>query len=127
MSEAAASTSRPGTFPGALADAVSERPTGLDLAELADQVRDAWEMSGDFTAQTLARSGETIVRFARRQRAQGTPELTQVTPHACRTFVASHHSGGTAPELTTMHARRTALRMFFRTLRELGHDTGDPT
>lgn len=34
---------------------------------------------------------------------------------------------GQRPELTTRHARRTALRMLFRTLREMGYDIGDPS
>ena len=42
-------------------------------------------------------------------------------------FVAAATTGGSAPELATQHARRTSVRTFYRTLRELGIQAGDPT
>jgi integrase/recombinase XerC len=101
--------------------------SALELTEVLDRVREEWEKSGDFTIQTLDRAGETMARFAGRQKALGCPLLGEVNAEGCRMFVDSHTVAGGAPELTTRHARRTALRMLFRTLRELGHDVGDPT
>jgi site-specific recombinase XerD len=86
-----------------------------------------WAASGEFSEQTLARCGETVTRFARRLDTQGVTRPTEVGVEHCRGFVDAATIKGRAPELTTRHARRTALRMLFRTLRELGHPVGDPT
>lgn len=108
-------------------------PTGLEdgtlspMSRVADSVLAAWSVSGEFSEQTLARCGETITRFARRLEAQGISEPAAITLEHCRGFVEAATVKGTPPELTTRHVRRTSLRMFFRTLRELGHDVGDPT
>jgi integrase/recombinase XerC len=86
-----------------------------------------WAASGEFTEQTLARCGETVNRFARRLDAQGVVRPDAITVEHCRGFIDATTLKGQAPELTTRHTRRTALRMLFRTLRELGHPVGDPT
>jgi len=99
----------------------------LPLADVMASVEARWSASGDFTEQTLTRCGETISRFARRLAAQGVTEVANVTAEHCRGFVIAPTLDGRPPELTTQHARRTALRMMFRTLREMGVDVGDPT
>lgn len=86
-----------------------------------------WSASGDFTEQTLARESETVARFVRRLAAQGVTDIGEVTAEHCRGFLTAPTIDGRSPELTTQHARRTALRMMFRTIRELGRDVGDPT
>ncbi|MFY0409024.1 tyrosine-type recombinase/integrase [Solicola sp. PLA-1-18] len=92
-----------------------------------DRVRDRWVAGGEFTEQTLDRCGETITRFARRLAAQNVTDPAQITLAHCRGFVAATTAKGRPPELTTQHARRTSLRMMFRSLRELGYDVTDPT
>ncbi|HEX5532207.1 MAG TPA: hypothetical protein VFX33_00535 [Actinomycetales bacterium] len=105
-----------------------EAPDGLErLLEQVDAVRVAWEKGGEFSAQTLARAGEIADRFGRRIHRQGVTEFTQVTAAHCAGFIDAPTAAGPPPELTTRHARRTALRMLFRTLREQGLDVGDPT
>lgn len=118
---------------------VAPDPTGLapenqlenqpefPLLALVDAVRDRWAASGEFTEQTLDRCGETITRFARRLNAQGVTDPAAISAGHCCGFMEASTVKGVAPELTTRHARRTALRMFFRTLRDLGHNVGDPT
>lgn len=94
---------------------------------VAERVAVLWAESGDFSEQTLARCGETWSRFLMRQQKLGTTDPANFTPQDCRDFVTAFGSNGQPAEVTTMHARRTALRMGFRGLRELGYDVGDPT
>ena len=91
------------------------------------QFQGQWVASGDFTEQTLARATETVTRFLRRVTAQGVISVEGITAEHCRGFLTAPTVDGRSPELTTQHARRTALRMMFRTLREMGADVGDPT
>jgi integrase len=102
-------------------------PSGDDLDALLEAVLAQWSAGGDFTDQTLQRCGETVARFLRRQRALGVHEPTFFTVQHCRDFLGAVGVNGCPAELNTMHARRTALRMLFRALRELGYPTGDPT
>ncbi|MGH1561451.1 hypothetical protein [Mumia sp. DW29H23] len=101
--------------------------TGRGVDDLVDQAVTAWSTGDDFTAQTLDRCGETVRRFARRLSAQHVTSAAAITLEHCRGFVDAPTTKGVPPELTTRHARRTALRMLFRTWRDLGHDVGDPT
>lgn len=98
---------------------------GLDTA--AQLVRDAWGAGDVFTEQTRLRSSETIERFTRRAARQGARVVADLTAAMCLSFVMAPTEAARPPEITTQHARRTALRMFFRTLRELGLADGDPT
>lgn len=97
------------------------------IATLVDRVRAVWAADGEFTPATLDKCGETVARFARRLTTQGVTAPGQVTAEHCRGFVEAATRTGQPPELTTRHARRTALRMLFRSLREMGYDVGDPT
>lgn len=92
-----------------------------------EQVVEAWREAGTFSEQTLARTRETITRFASRLAAQGLTSLDQVQAVHCWGFVDAHTRRGVPPELATRHARRTALRMLFRELRARGELAGDPT
>ena len=98
-----------------------------NFSDLFMAVQGRWSASRDFSEQTLARCGETISRFLRRLTAQGVTAVEDITVEHCRGFVSAPTLEGRPPELTTQHARRTALRMMFRTLREMGVDVGDPT
>jgi len=86
-----------------------------------------WQTSRVHTEQTLARMSETVQRFISRLAAQGVTGLGEVTQRHVAAFVAAATTDGSAPELATQHARRTSVRTFYRTLRELGIQAGDPT
>jgi integrase/recombinase XerC len=108
--------------------AAAEQPRGRGkMPAIVAVVVDQWAVSGEFSEQTLARCGETVTRFARRLDAQGVHAPREVTREHCQGFIDATTLKGQPPELTTRHARRTALRMLFRTLRELGHAVSDPT
>ena len=97
------------------------------MPDLPELVAALWSASGEFTEQTLLRSGETVARFASRLTAQGVTDVTHITAEHCDGFIHARGRGGLVPELSTMHARRTALRMMFRILRDAGYPVGDPT
>jgi integrase/recombinase XerC len=104
-------------------DRTRHRPTGL--AEQIDRLRhgiDAvagpqWER----TSAILDRFG----RFA--DEGCGLVGLDQVTPAIAHSFVAAPTSAGEQPSTSTMHWRRTALRLLFRSARRHGLVDGDPT
>jgi integrase len=97
------------------------------LEELKSLVPGVWEDSGDYSAQTLTRSAETWTRFLSRQQKLGAITPDDFTLQQCHDFVWAFSANGQPAEIGTMHARRTALRMGFRALRDLGHEAGDPT
>ena len=86
-----------------------------------------WAAGGQHTEQTLARMTETVLRFQRRLAATGRGSFAEVQPSDVRGFVLSQTRYGTAPEVPTQHARRTAVRTLFRALRHLGLVIVDPT
>lgn len=102
-------------------------PTREPFGASIEQVLRVWANDEGFTPATLAKCGDIATRFARRLEAQGVSHAEQVTAQHCRGFVDARTSSGQIPEVTTMHARRSALRMVFRTLRELGYEVTDPT
>lgn len=99
----------------------------LDLDRALELVRAAWEVDVAFSSQTRLRGLETVARFTTRAQAQGARTVRDLTPVVCKGFVLAHGVNGRPPELATQHARRTILRTYFRTLRELGITSGDPT
>lgn len=107
--------------------ALGDGPDVSSMEQLARAVRARWTEEGEFTPATLEKCGEAIERFARRLHHQGVSDPAQITVAHCRGFIEAATVKGRPPELTTRHSRRSALRMFFRTLRELGHPVGDPT
>jgi len=90
-------------------------------------VLDRWVTDGAHSQQTLARMSETVSRFTTRLAAADVPSFSAVTPGQARGFVTAVTVAGTAPEVATQHARRTAVRTLYRTLRALGVRAGDPT
>lgn len=118
MTSANAAATPPGT-PGP-----GQGPT---LAEQVEAALSAWETGGEFSEQTLLRTTETVQRFAKRLVASGVHRAEDVTTNDCSGFIDAFTRHGTPPELTTRHARRVAVRMLFRTWRELGYEVGDPT
>jgi integrase/recombinase XerC len=105
---------------------VVEGPT-MGLARELSSVTTRWLADGAHTEQTLVRMSETVHRFAARLQAAGVGSFAAVTPDTARGFVTALTGDGRTPELATMHARRTALRTLYRTLRALGLCAGDPS
>jgi hypothetical protein len=101
-------------------------PAGTLDDELARAVAH-WRAVGTHTDVSLARLLETTAAFTRRLHAQGVATYTEVSPAHAAAFVSARTRHGAAPELATWHARRTALRTLFRTLRALGLHDSDPT
>lgn len=102
-------------------------PSALGVEPATEAVLQAWAASDDFTEQTLARASETVLRFTQRLAAQQVCTVEAITTTACSGFIDATTVKGAAPLLTSRHARRTTLRMYFRTLRRLGYPVGDPT
>jgi len=101
-------------------------PEDILAAQIAAAVAQ-WRSTGDFTEQTLLRSQEIATRFAARLRVQGVTDMGAVTQAHCQGFVDAMTRQGAAPELSTRHSRRVAVRMLFRALRETGVPVHDPT
>lgn len=99
----------------------------LPLSSGSEAVLAAWESSAEFTPQTRSRASETLNRFTTRASKTGISTWQQVSPETCSGFITAHTRTGQPAELATQHARRTVLRMTFRTLRTLGYALGDPT
>ena len=84
----------------------------------------------DLSGQTQDRLVSTLTRFAAfAERGFGVTKPRDMTPDIVRAFVASPRSGGgaEAPSISTMHFRRSAVRLFFREARREGLTEGDPT
>jgi integrase/recombinase XerC len=86
-----------------------------------------WQVSDVHSPQTYDRMTETVHRFAARLAAQGVATFTEVTHQQAASFVLAPTSGGRPPQVHTQHARRTAVRTLYRTLRHLNFADGDPT
>lgn len=105
-------------------------PIGLasigGLADEAQQVFDEWAAQGLHSPQSLAGMTETVHRFARRADLEGIARFADVTPALAAAFVTAPTSKGAA-DVATQQGRRTALRVLYRTLRQLRLADGDPT
>lgn len=97
------------------------------LTSAIELVQAQWASTAALSEQTQLRMSETVSRFARRLAGQGTSSFAAATPRQAEQFVRAATGSGSAPELATMHARRTALRALYRSLRALGLAEGDPT
>ena len=87
--------------------------------------------SSKLTDQSTHRMTELLVRFTVfAEKGLRLRTVQAITPAHARRFVTagiSKPSGPERPRVATMHLRRSALRLYFRTLRQLGVDVGDPT
>ncbi len=86
--------------------------------------------SVDLSDQTQDRLVSTLTRFAAfAQRGFCVSTLADITPDIARAFIAAPRSGGDAeaPSISTMHFRRSAVRLLFREARRAGLSDGDPT
>lgn len=99
----------------------------LAMPDAVAQVLARWESIGALSPQTQLRSAETLNRFATRLHRTRVDLVQDITPRDCEQFLDARTRYGTEPELATRHGRRVVLRLFFRTLRDLGYSAGDPT
>lgn len=97
------------------------------IATEIEVVVDAWETAPEYTEQTRARMTETARRFGARMQTLGIPSLRAVLPEHATSFVQATTLRERPPELTTQHARRTCVRLLYRTARHLGMTDSDPT
>lgn len=75
-----------------------------------------------------ARTGQIIERFIRfASDGWGLQSLAEVTGGVADAFLRAARSDGSPASVSTMHWRRTALRLLFRAAREAGLVVGDPT
>jgi integrase/recombinase XerC len=97
------------------------------LGDEVDAVTAAVVASDALSAQSLPRFLEVTDRFTSLvQRGHAVRQLADVTAEAADAFVRVAASTG-RPAPATMHLRRCYLRLLFRTARELGLCSHDPT
>ena len=103
------------------------RPQTGRLAEQIDHLRPV--LSDGAAASTQWERTSTILdRFGRfAAHGYGLGDLGEVTCEVARSFVTAPASTGQTPSISTMHWRRTALRLLFRAGRRQGLIEGDPT
>jgi len=81
--------------------------------------------------QTTQRMSEIIVRFTIYvEKGHGLGSIRDIAEEHVEGFLFASflaRSGSRRPSVATMHLRRSALRLYFRTLRQLGIFWGDPT
>ena len=104
-------------------DRTRPRPGGL--AQQIDLLRAGIDASADPQWERTATILHRFGRFA--ADGCGISRLEEVTPAAARSYVDAPTSTGEPPSISTMHWRRTALRLLFRAARRHGLVDGDPT
>ena len=86
------------------------------------------DLSADIAVQTRNRLRLVISRFATYlEQANTAISPWEVSPAIVRDFVHAPLPDSTAPSVSTLHLRRSALRLLFRTGRRIGITEGDPT
>ena len=109
---------------------VSRDPAASSPSAALGQVLEELRRS-KLTDQSTHRMTELLVRFTifleKGLRLRSVEDIT--AEHASRFIFAgiSRPVGPQRPSVATMHLRRSALRLYFRTLRKLGMGVGDPT
>jgi len=85
----------------------------------------------DLTDQSVQRMAELIARFTIYvERGHGLRSVTEIAEEHVEGFVFAPSGSGSRrrrPSVATMQLRRSALRLYFRTARQLGLYSGDPT
>jgi site-specific recombinase XerC len=114
---------------------INELPSGVATMEISPSValgRVLEELrKSKLTDQSTHRMTELLVRFTifldRGLRLRSVDHISKV--HAAQFIHASVSApgGSQPPAVATMHLRRSALRLYFQTLRQLGLLDGDPT
>jgi integrase/recombinase XerC len=101
------------------------RPRTSGLAEQIDRLRPGIDAVADPQWERTHTILDRFGRFA--SEGCGLDGLDEVTPDIARSFVTAPTSAGEPPSTSTMHWRRTALRLLFRAARRHGLVDGDPT
>jgi integrase len=87
----------------------------------------AWRSSSELSTQSAGRMVELAGRFvAFAKQAHSCETLDDVDAGVVAGFVSATGTTG-PPAVATQHLRRTAVRLLFRTARQLGLAEGDPT
>jgi len=103
------------------------RPRTGGLAEQVDQLRPTVG-DGTVAGPQWERTSAILDRFGRfAGNGCGLVDLSEVTSSLAHSFVTAPTEAGQAPSTSTMHWRRTALRLLFRSARRHGLLDGDPT
>ena len=110
------------------------RPRSLDTivspAVALGQVLEELNRSA-LTDQSSHRMTELLVRFTIfAEQGLRLGSVQDVTTEHAKSFIfagLSNRHRSRRPSVATMHLRRSALRLYFRTLRQLGVEVGDPT
>lgn len=103
------------------------RPRTDGLAGQIDRLRRTLGESTAASAQ-WERTSTILERFGRfAAEGCGLFDLAEVSSGVARAFVTASTGTGQAPSISTMHWRRTALRLLFRAARRHGLVAGDPT
>ena len=102
--------------------------TTLAPGEAVEVALATLEREGQFSAQTLARFVGLMWQFAGfAERGHGIRDLQLVTPDVVRGYLCAPTSDGARPGLSLQHFRRLAVRLLYRTCRQLELVEGDPT
>jgi integrase/recombinase XerC len=101
--------------------------SAMAVGDLVDAVLQSWTEVDARSDQTITRMGELAVRFSRRLRATGVETVADIDAAVCAGFIHAPTRTGDVPTVFTRHFRRTTLRAVFRSARELGIVSGDPT
>jgi integrase len=104
---------------------------GIDKAPIASAVDHAWREIVDrraLASQSEARLGRVVQQFQSFSGVGlGLAGLDAVQAQHARSFILARKSDGSPPSISTMHLRRSAVRLLFAMARQLGLATGDPT
>jgi integrase/recombinase XerC len=101
---------------------------GRELCVALDRVASELHGRGKLSVESEPRVLGLFDRFGRFVvRGFGIVSLREVTSAQVEAFVRASTRTGRVPSIATMRLRRSALRLLFRTARELGLLDGDPT
>lgn len=86
-----------------------------------------WQVDSALSSQSASRMTELVCRFVRfAKHTHGCNCLDVVDERITTEFISAPGRSG-SPSLATQHLRRSAVRLLFRTARQLGLVDGDPT
>ncbi len=107
--------------------AATTMAASVEVAWAINAAEQLWVKQAALSDQSVERMMQTIARFASRVASQGVTMLADVSGEHVRSFVYAVLPDGGQPEIATLHARRTALRAFYRAARTLNLTDRDPT
>ncbi len=86
------------------------------------------DSESDFSPQTLAKITGLMRQFAGfAERGHGVHDLRLVTPDLVQSYLSAPTADGLVPGVSLQHFRRLAVRLLYKTCRQLGLLDGDPT